>query len=54
MLKAMRLKGLEEEKLRQFVCKYSENRWEEFYEALFGYEAKMRARETWGRVAAGL
>jgi eukaryotic-like serine/threonine-protein kinase len=49
MLKEMRLHGLDENSLRQFVCKYSGQRWEEFYEALFGYEAKMLAREHWGR-----
>jgi serine/threonine protein kinase len=53
MLRAMRLKGLEEERLRQFVCKYAENQWEEFYEALFGYESKMHARALWGRGEAG-
>ena len=47
MLRSMRLKGLEEDSLRQFVCKYSGERWEEFYEALFGYEAKLAARDRW-------
>ncbi len=54
MLKAMRLKGLEELKLRQFVCRYSGPRWEEFYEALFGYDAKLDARGRWGRDEKGL
>ena len=49
LFKSMRLRGLDEEALRQFVCKYSGNRWEEFYEALFGYEAKIQARQRWGR-----
>lgn len=44
LFKTMRLQGLDEEKLRQFVCKYSGDDWEEFYEALFGYEAKLAAR----------
>lgn len=48
-LKSMRLRGLEEQKLRQFVCKYAGARWEEFYEALFGYEAKLDARARWGK-----
>lgn len=48
MLKTMRVKGLDEDALRQFVCKYSGQRWEEFYESLFGYEAKMQARQRWG------
>jgi serine/threonine protein kinase len=49
MLRSMRLQGLEEDVLRQFVCKYSGPHWEEFYEALFGYEAKLLARDRWGR-----
>ncbi len=49
MLKSMRLKGLEEMALRQFVCKYSGEDWEPFYEALFGYDAKLLARARWGR-----
>jgi serine/threonine protein kinase len=48
MLRDLRLRGLEEEAIRQFVCKYSGPRWEEFYEALFGYEAKLAARARWG------
>ncbi|MBC8106406.1 MAG: serine/threonine protein kinase [Anaerolineae bacterium] len=39
MLKTMRLRGLDENSLRQFVCRYSGKRWVEFYEAMFGYEA---------------
>lgn len=49
MLKAMRLRGLEELTLRQFVCRYAGDRWEAFYEALFGYDAKLQARARWGR-----
>jgi serine/threonine protein kinase len=49
MLRSLRLAGVDEEALRQFVCKYSGQRWEEFYEALFGYEAKLVARRNWGR-----
>jgi serine/threonine protein kinase len=51
MLRNMRLNGLDENALRQFVCKYSGQNWEPFYEALFGYEAKIMARESWGRGA---
>ncbi|WP_224248222.1 serine/threonine-protein kinase [Hyalangium gracile] len=49
MLRSMRLRGLEEGALRHFVCTYSGENWEAFYEALFGYDAKMVAREKWGR-----
>ncbi|MCC6682048.1 MAG: protein kinase [Phycisphaeraceae bacterium] len=48
MLKDMRLRGLEEEALHRFVCRYAGKHWEAFYEALFGYEAKMDARRHWG------
>jgi hypothetical protein len=49
MLRSLRQGGLEEGTLRQFVCKQSGDHWEPFYEALFGYDAKMEARERWGR-----
>jgi membrane protein implicated in regulation of membrane protease activity len=49
MLRGLRLTGLDEEALRQFVCTYSGDRWEEFYETLFGYEAMRVARRNWGR-----
>ena len=54
MLKSMRLKGLEEQRLRQFVCRYSGARWEEFYEALFGYDAKLDARARWAADEKGV
>lgn len=44
LFKSMRLQGLDEENLRQFVCKYAGDNWEEFYESLFGYDAKLAAR----------
>jgi hypothetical protein len=49
MLRSLRLQGLDEDAIRQFVCKYSGNHWEDFYEALFGYEAKLEARRRWAR-----
>ncbi len=49
MLKSLRLQGHDEDVLRHFVCKYSGNDWEELYEVVFGYEAKLAARERWGR-----
>ena len=53
MLKEFRLRGQEEDAIRQFVCKFGGDRWEEFFEALFGYEAKLAARERWGRGTRG-
>jgi serine/threonine protein kinase len=52
MLKTLRLHGLDEQALRNFVAKFSGDTWEEFYEACFGFEAKLQAREY--RVAEGL
>ena len=54
MLRSMRLRGLEEGSLRQFVCKYSGEHWEAFFEALFGYDAKIVARRKWGLNDRGL
>jgi serine/threonine protein kinase len=54
MLRSMRLRGLEESALRQFVCKYSGESWEGFFEALFGYDAKILARRKWGLNDRGL
>jgi tRNA A-37 threonylcarbamoyl transferase component Bud32 len=44
LLRRMRIQGLDEEAIRQFVAKYSGRNWEEFFEALFGYDAKLAAR----------
>lgn len=44
LFKTLRLQGLDEDQLRRFVCKFSGPNWEPFYEALFGYEAKLAAR----------
>jgi hypothetical protein len=54
MLRALRLCGLSEEALQEFVCRYAGERWEEFFEALFGYEAKLAARTRWGLGPRGL
>jgi serine/threonine protein kinase len=44
LLRRLRMHGLDEEELRQFVAKFAGRHWEEFFEALFGYEAKLAAR----------
>lgn len=49
MLRTMRNRGMDESVLRQFVCQNSGSKWEEFYETLFGYEAKMQTRKQWGQ-----
>jgi eukaryotic-like serine/threonine-protein kinase len=48
MLREMRFRGLEEDALHRFVCRYSSKQWEGFFESLFGYEAKIAARRRWG------
>jgi serine/threonine protein kinase len=48
MLRTLRLRGLSEEALHEFVSKYAGEHWEEFFEALFGYEAKLTARLRYG------
>ncbi len=45
LLRSLRLLGIEEGAIRQFVVRYSGDHWEEFFETLFGYEAKLAARD---------
>lgn len=47
MLKELRLKGVSEEAMQSFVCRFSGEDWEEFFEQLFGYEAMIEARGRW-------
>jgi hypothetical protein len=44
MLRRLRMQGHDEEELRQFVAKFAGRDWESFFEALFGYDAKIAAR----------
>ncbi len=44
LLRRMRSDGLDEDQLRLFVAKYAGRSWEELFEELFGYEAKLAAR----------
>ena len=44
LCRMLRGQGLSEDQLQEFVCKYGGPYWEEFFEALFGYEAKLAAR----------
>ena len=46
LLRGLRAQGLDEQNLRAFVAKFSGRNWEAFFEALFGYEAKLEARES--------
>ncbi len=53
LLKKLRLRGLEEEALRQFIAKYSGEHWEELYEALFGYDLMIQARQRLATTEGG-
>ena len=50
LLKALRLRGVEEGTIQNFIAKYSGADWEEFFEKLFGYQALIRARRELARV----
>jgi eukaryotic-like serine/threonine-protein kinase len=45
LLRRLRVQGLDEDQLRHFVAKYAGRHWEEFFESLFGYEAKIETRQ---------
>lgn len=47
MLKQLRVRGVSEEQLQDFVSRFSGAHWEEFFEELFGYEAMLLARGKW-------
>jgi hypothetical protein len=49
LLRRLRPTGVDESELRQFVAKYAGRDWEEFFEVLFGYEAKLAARVVLSR-----
>jgi hypothetical protein len=53
ILKEMRLRGYDENSVRQFLCRHAGRNWEELYETLFGFEAKLLARQTWGQGKRG-
>lgn len=44
LLRDWRMRGLEEEKVRQFVARGAGSDWEALFEAIFGFEAKLAAR----------
>lgn len=45
LLKQQRARGMDEAALRQMIFKFSGPNWEELYETLFGYQAKIKARQ---------
>ena len=54
MVKSLRVQGVSEEAVRAFVRNTALPDWEEFFENLFGYEAKRTAREPSERGLKGL
>jgi len=53
LLRALRRRGVDEDDIRRFACRQPGRRWEEFFEALLGYEATRRARARWAVDAGG-
>jgi hypothetical protein len=45
LLKQLRIQGVDETSLREFVARFGGDDWEEPFEVLFGFEAKLIARE---------
>ncbi len=50
LLASLRRQGHSEDTLRRFVCRYAGDRWEPFYEDLFGYDALRDARRHWRQI----
>ena len=53
LLMNARVQGENEENIRLFVAKYCGSDWEEFFESLFGYDAKIATRELMERGESG-
>jgi eukaryotic-like serine/threonine-protein kinase len=53
LIRGLRRQGVSEDSIRRFACRQGGVRWEEFFEALFGYEALRSARARWGLDAGG-
>jgi eukaryotic-like serine/threonine-protein kinase len=53
LIRRFRRLGIFEDSIRAFVARQSGQRWEEFYEGLFGYDALRSARARWGLDAGG-
>lgn len=53
MIKGLRFIGLDEDSIQRLVSQHGGDRWEEFFETLFGYEAMRAARGRWGHQEDG-
>lgn len=49
ILKRLRLRGMDEVAVRNFLAKYAGRHWEELFERLFGYEAMIETRRHFAR-----
>jgi hypothetical protein len=52
LVRALRLRGLDEDAIQDLVCNHSGAHWEEFFAAIFGYEATLEARERLARAGS--
>jgi serine/threonine protein kinase len=50
MFRELRLKGLSEEGLQDFVCRFGGTHWEEFFEEFFSYEDMLIQRGKWAKI----
>jgi len=53
LIRGLRRQAVAEDAIRRFACQQGGAHWEEFFEAIFGYEALRSARKRWGLDAAG-
>jgi hypothetical protein len=53
LIRGLRRLGVAEDSIRSFISRQSGTNWEEFFEALFGYDALRVARVLWGSDAGG-
>jgi eukaryotic-like serine/threonine-protein kinase len=53
LTKRLRLNGMEEESVRLFVIENTGDQWENIFEALYGYPAKMQARQLYAEKVSG-
>ena len=54
LLRTLRRRGVAEADIRRFAASRAGRHWEEFFEALFGYDALRQARGRWSADAGGL
>jgi len=49
LLRELRLKGVSEEALQDFICRFAGKDWQEFFEEFFSYEDALRMRLKWAQ-----